>query len=96
VYASVGNVTPSRPATQNDLFSLLITVTFLPLVFCNAAAEFTVSGVTFTMVMQRLPREVVDIIYEELGMTEQDVKDFVKILKEWLHKQPHLPHVNGS
>jgi hypothetical protein len=48
------------------------------------------------MVLLRLPPEVVDIIYEELGLSEQDVKDYVKMLKEWLHKQPHLPQINGS
>jgi hypothetical protein len=48
------------------------------------------------MVLQVIPREMVDIIYEELGLTEQDVKDLVKMLKEWLHKQPHLPHINGN
>jgi hypothetical protein len=48
------------------------------------------------MVLQGLPREMVDVIYEELGLKEQDVKDYAKILKEWLLKQPHLPHINGS
>ncbi|PNF22552.1 hypothetical protein B7P43_G13681 [Cryptotermes secundus] len=48
------------------------------------------------MVLQGLPPEMVDIIYEELGLNEQDVEDYVKMLKEWLHKQPHLPHINDD
>lgn len=48
------------------------------------------------MVLQHIPREMVDIIYEELGLNEQDVQDYVKMLKQWLHKQPHLPHINDD
>jgi predicted transcriptional regulator len=47
------------------------------------------------MALQDISPVTVDIIYKELGLTEQDVKDYVKMLKEWLHKQPHLPQVNG-
>jgi hypothetical protein len=48
------------------------------------------------MLLEDLSRATVDIIYKELELTDQDVKDYVKMLKEWLHKQPHLPHVDGK
>jgi hypothetical protein len=48
------------------------------------------------MVLQDIPRATLDVIYKELELSEQDVKDYLKMLKEWLHKQPHLPHIDGK
>jgi hypothetical protein len=48
------------------------------------------------MVLYDLPPATLDIIYKELGLSEQDVKDYLKIIKEWLLKQPHLPRVDGN
>jgi len=40
--------------------------------------------------------EVVEYVRASTGVNEQRIKEAVKILKNWLKLQPHLPHDYGK
>jgi hypothetical protein len=43
-----------------------------------------------------LNKEIIDKIRTRAGIDEQRLKEAVKALKDWLKKQPHLPHDYGN
>jgi hypothetical protein len=48
------------------------------------------------MMLKSLPQNMVDTMYLDLELTQQLVNDSVTKLKQWLHMQPHLPHIDGK
>ena len=40
--------------------------------------------------------EVIDGVRKEFGLDERQIKESVKILKEWLRQQPHIPDDPGK
>jgi hypothetical protein len=43
-----------------------------------------------------LSKETTDKIRTRAGIDEQRIKEAVKALRDWLEKQPHLPHDYGN
>jgi effector-binding domain-containing protein len=48
------------------------------------------------MSLLTLSKETIDKIRTRAGIDEQRLKEAVKALKNWLKKQPHLPHDYGK
>jgi hypothetical protein len=48
------------------------------------------------MALLTLSKETIDKIRSRAGIDEQRLKEAVKALKDWLKKQPHLPHDYGN
>lgn len=48
------------------------------------------------MVLEKPNKEQLDLIFGEFKTTQEAVQRDVRILIEWLEKQPHLPNVTGE